>query len=300
MAAIMTSNQPNRVVQATETIVQPPAEPLLQEQVAMLQQQLIEAQKLTALGELVGTTTHEFNNVLMTILNYAKMGMRHRDQATRDKALEKILAAAERAARITNSVLGMARNRTNAMEPTNLQQLIDDSLVLLERELNKYRISLEKDFPDVPLVRANGNQIQQVLLNLLINARQAMPDGGTIILRLQHHPDQQMVAIIIRDSGSGIAQEKLPRIFDPFFSTKSGPDSSGKGGTGLGLSSCRNIIDGHQGRIRVASTLGQGTQFTILLPVAVAAKKSGNANSPSAVITPEAGTFNAPGNRASA
>lgn len=296
----MTSNQPNRAPQPTEASTQAPAEPLLQEQVAMLQQQLIEAQKLTALGELVGTTTHEFNNVLMTILNYAKMGMRHRDQATRDKSLEKILAAAERAARITNSVLGMARNRSNTMEPTNLQQLIDDSLVLLERELNKYRISLEKDFPDVPMVRANGNQIQQVLLNLLINARQAMPDGGTIILRLQHHPAEQMVAIIIRDSGSGIAQEKLPRIFDPFFSTKSGPDSSGKGGTGLGLSSCRNIIDGHQGRIRVASTLGQGTQFTILLPVAKVAEKSATANSPSAIITPEAGTFNKPDNRASA
>jgi len=263
----------------------------------MLQQQLIEAQKLTALGELVGTTTHEFNNVLMTVLNYAKMGMRHRDQETRDKALEKILAAAERAARITNSVLGMARNRSNAMEPTNLQQLIDDSLVLLERELSKYRISLEKDFPTVPLVRANGNQIQQVLLNLLINARQAMPDGGTITLRLQHHSQENMVAIIIRDAGTGIAQDKLQKIFDPFFSTKTGPDASGKGGTGLGLSSCRNIIDGHRGRIRVASTVGQGTQFTILLPVASIEKKP----LPAAGITsPAANTFPAPGNRASA
>ncbi len=264
----------------------------------MLQQQLIEAQKLTALGELVGTTTHEFNNVLMTILNYAKMGMRHRDQETRDKALEKILAAAERAARITNSVLGMARNRSNAMEPTNLQQLIDDSLVLLERELSKYRISLEKDFPLVPTVRANGNQIQQVLLNLLINARQAMPDGGTIKLQLKHQPQDQMVAIILRDTGSGIAQEKLQRIFDPFFSTKSGPDASGKGGTGLGLSSCRNIIDAHRGRIRVASTVGQGTQFTISLPVAAVEKKSATASPP--VITPQAGTFNSPTGRASA
>mgnify|MGYP001323869544 FL=1 len=283
---------------------QQPASPLshlsvqeLQQHVTMLQQQLIEAQKLTALGELVGTTTHEFNNVLMTVLNYAKMGMRHRDQATRDKALEKILAAAEWAARITNSVLGMARNRSNTMEPTNLQQLIDDSLVLLERELSKYRISLEKDFPTVPLVRANGNQIQQVLLNLLINARQAMPDGGTITLRLQHHLQDNMVAIIIRDAGTGIAQDKLQKIFDPFFSTKSGPDASGKGGTGLGLSSCRNIIDGHRGRIRVASTVGQGTQFTILLPVASVEKKP----LPTAGIpSPAANTFPAHGNRASA
>jgi signal transduction histidine kinase len=292
----MTSQQPLPSHQPASPLPQPSVEEL-QQHVTMLQQQLIEAQKLTALGELVGTTTHEFNNVLMTVLNYAKMGMRHRDQETRDKALEKILAAAERAARITNSVLGMARNRSNAMEPTNLQQLIDDSLVLLERELSKYRISLEKDFPTVPQVRANGNQIQQVLLNLLINARQAMPDGGTITLRLQHHPQENMVAIIIRDAGTGIAQDKLQKIFDPFFSTKTGPDASGKGGTGLGLSSCRNIIDGHRGRIRVASTVGQGTQFTILLPVASIEKKT----LPAAGLTsPAANTFPAPGSRASA
>ncbi len=292
----MTSQQPFPPQQPASSPPQPSVQEL-QQHVAMLQQQLLEAQKLTALGELVGTTTHEFNNVLMTVLNYAKMGMRHRDQETRDKALEKILAAAERAARITNSVLGMARNRSNAMEPTNLQQLIDDSLVLLERELSKYRISLEKDFPTVPLVRANGNQIQQVLLNLLINARQAMPDGGTITLRLQHHLQENMVAMIIRDAGMGIAQDKLQKIFDPFFSTKSGPDASGKGGTGLGLSSCRNIIDGHRGRIRVASTVGQGTQFTIMLPVASVEKKP----LPTAGIpSPAANTFPAHGNRASA
>src|ERR1700704_5523246 len=100
----------------------------LEEQVAMLKDQLNQAQKLTALGELVSTTTHEFNNVLMTIINYAKMGMRHRDQATRDKAFEKILAAGNRAAKITNSVLGFARNRSNSFEPTDMVKLVEDSL----------------------------------------------------------------------------------------------------------------------------------------------------------------------------
>ena len=156
---------------------------------------------------------------------------------------------------------------------------------------------MEKDFPTVPLVRANGNQIQQVLLNLLINARQAMPDGGTITLRLQHHPQENMVAIIIRDAGTVIPQDKLQKIFDPFFSTKTGPDASGKGGTGLGLSSCRNIIDGHRGRIRVASTVGQGTQFTILLPAASVEKKPPPATG---LTSPAANTFPAPGSRASA
>ena len=143
--------------------------------------QLQQAQKLTALGELVSTTTHEFNNVLMTIINYAKMGMRHKDDATRDKCFDKILAAGQKAATITNTVLGMARNRSDTVEPTDLKQLVDDTLLLLEREMNKYRITVEKQLPADPAAMVNGNQIQQVLLNLLINARQAMPDGGRLV-----------------------------------------------------------------------------------------------------------------------
>jgi len=246
----------------------------LQQQVEMLQQQLVQAQKLTALGELVSTTTHEFNNVLMTIMNYAKMGLRHDDKQTRDKALNKILTSSERAAQITNAVLGMARNRSDEMEPTNLGQIFQESLILLEREMTKYRIRLDKQFEDVPEAMANGNQIQQVLLNLLINARQAMPDGGTILLKLSHDTGNEMVVMVVRDSGSGIPKEKLPRIFDRFYSTKDGPDESGKGGTGLGLSACRNIIEAHQGRIRVESSVGKGTQFTIMLPVAGSAPKA--------------------------
>ena len=246
----------------------------LQEQVEMLQKQLVQAQKLTALGELVSTTTHEFNNVLMTIMNYAKMGLRHEDKQTRDKALNKILISSERAAQITNAVLGMARNRSDEMEPTNLGQIFQESLILLEREMTKYRIRLDKQFEDVPEAMANGNQIQQVLLNLLINARQAMPDGGTILLKLSHDTDNEMVVMVVRDSGSGIPKDKLPRIFDRFYSTKDGPDESGKGGTGLGLSACRNIIESHQGRIRVESSVGKGTQFTIMLPVASTAPKA--------------------------
>ena len=246
----------------------------LQQQVELLQQQLVQAQKLTALGELVSTTTHEFNNVLMTIMNYAKMGLRHDDKQTRDKALNKILTSSERAAQITNAVLGMARNRSDEMEPTNLGQIFQESLILLEREMTKYRIRLEKQFEDVPEAMANGNQIQQVLLNLLINARQSMPEGGTILLKLSHDTDNEMVVMVVRDSGSGIPKDKLPRIFDRFYSTKDGPDESGKGGTGLGLSACRNIIEGHQGRIRVESSVGKGTQFTIMLPVAGSAPKA--------------------------
>jgi signal transduction histidine kinase len=243
-------------------------QPTPEQQLALLREQLAQAQKLTALGELVSTTTHEFNNVLMTIINYAKMGMRHKDGPTRDKSFEKILAASQRAAQITNGILAFARNRSSSLEPTDLRKLVDDSLLLLEREMNKYRVRVEKQFDDVPHAVANGNQIQQVLMNLLINARQAMPNGGTLLVRLTHDAANQNVDLIVRDSGCGMAPETLRRIFDPFFSTKSGPDASGKGGTGLGLSMCRDIIEAHHGRIRVESTLGKGTMFTIKLPVA--------------------------------
>jgi signal transduction histidine kinase len=239
------------------------------EQIVLLKQQLADAQRMTALGELVSTTTHEFNNVLMTILNYAKMGLRHKDLETHAKCFEKILAAAGRANKITNSVLGVARNRSTEPEPTDVEKLIEESLVLLEREMSKYRIAIERRFERVPEAMLIGNQIQQVLMNLLINARQAMPNGGTIFMQLRVDPSSNMVELTVRDTGSGIPADKLPRIFDRFYTTKSGPDESGKGGTGLGLASCKDIIDAHRGRIRVQSSVGKGTAFVIRLPAAV-------------------------------
>ena len=244
----------------------------LQQQIDLLKKQLAEAQKMTALGELLGTTTHEFNNILMTIINYAKIGLRHKDAPTRDKSFDKILAAGQRAAKITNNVLGMARNRSQDFEPTDLANLINESLLLLEREMRKYQIQVESELEDVPKVRANGNQIQQVLLNLLINARQAMPKGGRVRIRLSFDEKNQMVDLLVRDTGVGIPPDKLRQIFAPFFTTKQGPDATGKGGTGLGLAACRDIIEAHQGRIRVESSPGKGTAFTLKLPVTPAAR----------------------------
>jgi signal transduction histidine kinase len=245
----------------------PSSEPTLEEQLEVLKQELVEAQRMAALGELVGTTTHEFNNVLMTILNYAKLGLRHKDEATRDKALEKILAAAQRAEKITNSVLGLARNRKEEFAPTDLASILQESLVLLEREMMKYKVAVRCEFAQVPPVRAIGNQIQQVLLNLMTNARQAMPNGGQLLLRITHDEASVAVDFSVRDTGSGIPREQLPRIFDRFYSTKNGPDETGKGGTGVGLSACKDIVDAHQGRLKVQSTVGKGTAFTVRLPV---------------------------------
>ena len=240
----------------------------LEEEIAVLKQQLYQAQKLTSLGELVSTTTHEFNNVLTTIINYARMGQRHRDDATRDKAFEKILLASQRAAKLTTGILGFARNRPPGFEPTDLARLADDSLMLLEREMTKYRVTVDKQYQAVPPAMVNANQIQQVLMNLLVNARQAMPDGGRLQVRLGYDSASDTVDLMVRDSGCGISADKLPRIFDRYFTTKAGPDASGKGGTGLGLSFCRDVIEAHHGRIRVESTPGVGTAFTLKLPAA--------------------------------
>ena len=240
----------------------------LERKIELLEAELRQARRMAALGDLVSTTTHEFNNILTTIINYAKLGLRHKDEASRDKALTKILAAAGRAEKITNGVLGMARNRGHERIPTDLAKLIESSLVLLEREMQKYRIQIVTQFEPAPLAFVCGNEIQQVLLNLLTNARQAMPRGGQILIRIAPDSANNTVDLTVRDNGAGIPPEVLPRIFDRYFSTKQGPDATGKGGTGVGLSMCSEIIEAHQGKIRVESTVGVGTAFTLKLPAA--------------------------------
>ena len=237
-------------------------------EIAALKREVFEAQKQAGLGELLGTTTHEFNNALTTILNYAKMGLRHRDQPTRDKALERILSAGQRAAKITASVLSMSRGRANRFEPTDLTLLVEEVLVLLEREMMKYRVQVEREFSPVPRVTANPAQIQQVLLNLMVNSRQAMPQGGRLILRLAHDPGHGFVDLMVRDTGCGMTPDVMRKMFEPHFSTKTGPDETGKGGSGLGLAACKEIIEAHRGRIRVESAPGKGTAITLRLPTA--------------------------------
>ncbi len=240
----------------------------LERKLQMLEEELRHARRMAALGELASTTTHEFNNILTTILNYAKLGLRHKDEASRDKALNKILTAATRAEKITNGVLGLARSRGPERLPTDLATLIDGSLVLLEREMQKYRVQLELQVEPSPPAIVCGSEIQQVLLNLLTNARQAMPRGGRILVRIAPDVAAGTVDLTVRDTGNGIPPEVLPRIFDRYFTTKQGPDASGKGGTGVGLAACREIIEAHHGKIRVESTVGIGTAFTLKLPAA--------------------------------
>ena len=234
--------------------------------VADLQQRLLQAQKLASVGTLASSITHEFNNILTTVINYAKMGVRHKDAATRDKAFDKILAAGQRAARITTGLLSYARGRGDRREPISLKRLVEDVLVLVEKDLQVHRIQLQLELQAEPRVVVNASQVQQVILNLIINARQAMEPGGTLTIIVRQNDEAQMGELLVRDTGAGIPADKLPHIFETFYSTKTA-DEQGQGGTGLGLALCKEVIESHHGRMRVESKVGRGTMFTLKLPL---------------------------------
>ena len=239
----------------------------LQHQVEQLQHQLLRAQRLTSVGELASSITHEFNNVLTTVINYAKLGLRHQDAESRTKAFEKILAAGQRASRITTGLLSYSRRGTERRESTDLGVLIRDVLLLVEKDLEHHRVRLETSLPAHPVCSAvNAGQIQQVVLNLLVNARQAMPQGGVLTVALAADVGQKIAEIRVQDTGTGIAPEHLARLFQPFFTTKQA-DEKGQGGNGLGLSLCQDVIQSHGGAIRVESEVGRGTRFVVTLPL---------------------------------
>jgi signal transduction histidine kinase len=232
-----------------------------------LRQQLLQAQRLSSVGALASSVAHEFNNILTTILNYAKMALRpNADEASRTQALERIVKGSQRAATIISSMLGFARNTSTQRQDTDLAALVEEVLVLTEKDLSKHRIQVEKRYQGRPRASVVPAQIEQVLLNLIINARQAMQRGGTLRLEVRESAEAGMAELRVGDTGSGIPADRMRLIFEPFFTTKE-PDEAGHGGTGLGLSVCRQIIEAHHGRIRVESLVGKGSTFTLKLPV---------------------------------
>ena len=233
-------------------------------EVDSLRQQLLQAQRMSSVGELASGVAHEFNNILTTIINYAKMGGRG-PAATQAQAFEKILRGGQRAAAIVNSMLGFARNSSTTREQTDIVHLVEEVLLLTEKDLSKHRVTVEKRFHGRPAAVVVPGQIEQILLNLVINARQAMTAGGRLKLEVRDSADGETVEIRIADNGVGIPPDQLRMIFEPFFTTKQ-PDEHGRGGTGLGLSVCRQIIEQHHGRIRVESVAGKGSSFTVKLP----------------------------------
>ena len=243
------------------------------DEVEALRRQVVELQRVSSLGVLAGGVCHELNNALTPILNYAKLGLRNPDPEYRERALEKILEAAERASAITGGVLGLARPRADRREPADLARLVEEVILLAGKDLSSHRVQLDFQADGRPYARVNPAQIQQVLLNLVINARQAMPAAGRSRSGSRTSPSGRLAEVSVADTGDGIAPADLRRIFEPFFTTKTGPDASGLGGTGLGLSVCRDIVEAHRGRLRAESRLGQGTTFTLRLPVCAAPAK---------------------------
>jgi signal transduction histidine kinase len=246
------------------------ATPLVEElrsTIESLTRQVIALQRISTLGVLAGGVFHELNNALTPILNYAKLGLRNPDQAYRERALSQIVEASLRAAEITRGMLGLSRigNREHR-EAVDLATLVDEVALLVRKDLARYRVRLDVKTIGRPHARVNPAQIQQVVMNLLINARQAMSNGGTVHLRLAPDSTGRLVELSVTDTGVGIAPKDLRRIFEPFYSTKSGPDASGQGGTGLGLAVCRDLVEAHRGRLRAESRLGQGSVFTVILP----------------------------------
>jgi signal transduction histidine kinase len=232
-----------------------------------LRLQLLQAQRLSSVGALASSVAHEFNNILTTIINYARLGLRaENDPAMRTQAFEKILKGSQRAATIVNSMLGFARNQSTQKQPTDLARLVEEVLLLTEKDLSKHRIQVETRFHDRPTAPVVPGQIEQILVNLIINARQAMPQGGRLRIDVRVNKSTRMAEVRIADTGVGIAPEQLRMIFEPFYTTKE-PDEHGHGGTGLGLSVCRQIIEQHHGRIRAESVVGKGSTFTVKLPL---------------------------------
>ena len=168
-----------------------------------LRQQLLQAQKLSSVGALASSVAHEFNNILTTIINYARLALRTTDdEAARTQALEKILKGSQRAAIVINSMLGFARNNSTQRERTDLVALVEDVLILTEKDLSKHRIQVEKKVQGRPHAHVVPAQIEQVLLNLIINARQAMPRGGRLRVEVRENAQAGMVELIVATPAS--------------------------------------------------------------------------------------------------
>jgi two-component system, NtrC family, sensor kinase len=234
----------------------------------LVEKKMFHADRMAALGQLVSSIAHELNNPLTSILGYAQLLRRRTGADGQDREAKYILEQAERASRIAKNLLLFAREAKPDRMPVNLNEVAERTLALRSYELRLVNIVVECDLdPVLPLVLADAAQMQQVLLNLVFNAEQALEHrGGLGHIRLRtRKKSAERVAIEVADDGPGIAPEVLPRIFDPFFTTK--PPGIG---TGLGLSIVYGIVQDHGGEVLVESKEGDGATFKVELPIVMA------------------------------
>ncbi|MDR4483631.1 MAG: PAS domain S-box protein [Nitrospirales bacterium] len=226
-----------------------------------LEDQLRKTERLAELGTLASGMAHEIGTPMNVILGRAELLMRKAPDEPTRRGLETIVTQVERITKIMNQLLSFARKRPAERQGVNLEAIMVDVLDVLQERFGKQHIQVIKTVsPHLPKVWADPDHMNQVFLNLILNACQAMGDGGTLSLAL--HPTDDTVEVTVQDTGSGIPQEQLAKIFDPFFSTKAVGE-----GTGLGLTVVHGILQEHQGDIRVTSVPGQGTTFIVSLPI---------------------------------
>jgi PAS domain S-box-containing protein len=235
------------------------------------QAQYLHQDKMISLGKLAASVVHELNNPLTGILNYVRLmikvlgrGSLSTEQIHKfQRYLDLVRSEVSRCSDIVSNLLAFSRKPKLEFSAVNINDLLEKSILLSKYKLTLQNIRIKTDmYPKIPEVLGDFNQLQQCLLNLIFNAADAMPDGGSLTMDSAFFPHKGLVEIKVTDTGRGIAREDLSQIFDPFFSTK----KEGKG-LGLGLSVVYAIIDRHKGSISAESTPGKGTVFTITLPV---------------------------------
>ena len=230
------------------------------------QDQLIQAEKLTSLGQMAASIAHEINNPLAGVLVYTQLLSKKvaGDTATKEQALDylaKMEAELSRCSRIIRNLLDFARQKELTLRPVNVNQILEQVLPLVGHQAKLHNIEVVKEFsPSLPSVIADSDQLQQVFTNLTLNAIQAMPSGGKLTLRSSATDGE--VRVDVQDTGCGIPKENMSKLFTPFFTTK----EKGKG-VGLGLAVVHGIIEKHKGRIEVQSEVGKGTTFSVYLGV---------------------------------
>jgi PAS domain S-box-containing protein len=253
-----------------------------------LEAQLTQAEKLSSIGLLAAGVAHEVNTPLAVISSYAQMLSKQMRPANEDDArlrpvLEKITQQTFRASEIVNGLLNFSRTGGTEFASVDVNRLLHDTLTLLDHQFKTAQIRIETDLDlDLPRIHGNEGKLQQVMLNLLLNARDAMHGACDARIRVATEQTAGLVAVVVEDFGAGIEPEHLHRIFDPFFTTKTNPRNGEHKGTGLGLAVSYGIMQEHGGKMHVESEVGAGTTFRLEFPVA-AARATQEADAGSAV-----------------